>query len=255
MQRLNLEKLFKAYSSLSALRGILEREAVTHTFTESSYRQLVGIIVDLDAVLEETSLTVSLSSVREFQLLMTNAGRDAPANLFAEPVASLLSTLRHEMHTISAWRIPSEQLRFFDRTQFEESVYVRFPSTSDDIEEAGKCLGMGRNTAAAFHLMRVLEVALRRLAAALNVTITNPSWDAILDKCDREMKARRDARSPGWLRDEPFFTEAAALLRNIKFAWRNPTMHIERRYNDEEAREVWDAARAFMRHLATELSE
>ncbi len=32
-------------------------------------------------------------------------------------------------------------------------------------------------------------------------------------------------------------------------------MHIERRYNDEEAREVWNATRAFLRHLATKLSE
>ena len=36
----------------------------------------------------------------------------------------------------------------------------------------------------------------------------------------------------------------------VKDAWRNPTMHdIERSYQEEEAQEVWDCAKAFMGRL------
>jgi hypothetical protein len=53
--------------------------------------------------------------------------------------------------------------------------------------------------------------------------------------------------------DEPFFSTATVNLRAVKDAWRNPTMHVERVYDEELATELWGAVRAFMRHLATKL--
>ena len=40
-------------------------------------------------------------------------------------------------------------------------VNDKFPSAAFDIDEAGKCLAIGRSTAAVFHLMRALETAIR----------------------------------------------------------------------------------------------
>jgi hypothetical protein len=44
-----------------------------------------------------------------------------------------------------------------------------------------------------------------------------------------------------------------AHLHAVKVAWRNPTMHIVNQYTPEQAEEVFNAVRGFMRHLASKL--
>jgi len=161
-------------------------------------------------------------------------------------------------------------IRFFAMTSAEASSYSdpwtgwsdaldRFPSSATDIAEAGKCLAASRYTACVFHLMRILEVGLRSLGKSLNDPRldpkTNPSWDRILSKCDDEQRKPLRDRSAEWKSDEKFFSTATATLRAVKDAWRNPTMHVERRYDEDEAREVYAAARGFMRHIAKKLTE
>ena len=46
---------------------------------------------------------------------------------------------------------------------FGDAVFDAFPSARFDIPEAGTCLAVGCNVAAAFHLMRVAEVGMREL--------------------------------------------------------------------------------------------
>ena len=53
------------------------------------------------------------------------------------------------------------------RPLFGPDVFNNFSSANDDIDEAGKCLALGRGTACVMHLMRVLEVGLAALASAL----------------------------------------------------------------------------------------
>jgi hypothetical protein len=45
---------------------------------------------------------------------------------------------------------------------FGEKVLTEYPKAAYDISEAGKCLALGRGTACAFHLMRVIEVGIGR---------------------------------------------------------------------------------------------
>lgn len=77
-------------------------------------------------------------------------------------------------------------------------------------------------TAAVFHLMRVMEVGLRALAAALNDPSmdprTNPTWERILGRCDAELQKPRNQRSPAWAADDVFFSDAVANLRAVKDA-------------------------------------
>jgi len=62
-------------------------------------------------------------------------------------------------------------------------------------------------------------------------------------------------RGVRWKRDEPFLREVLGHLQAVKVAWRNPTMHIVNVYTLEQAEEIFNAVRGFMRHLATRLSE
>ncbi|SRR5216683_1223154 len=135
--------------------------------------------------------------------------------------------------------------------EWSESV-SKFYKTTGDIEEAAKCLALGRHTGAVFHLQRVMEFGLKTLAVKLNKPFDKNSWDSHLKDIERELEARYKAagsRTP----DEEFYSEAAAQIGHVKVAWRNPTMHIDRSYTPEVARDIWNAVKAFMRHLATKL--
>lgn len=154
---------------------------------------------------------------------------------------------------------PREAEDFSEPWKGWEQVARSFRSASPDIIEAGKCLGLGRYTAAVFHVMRVAEVGLRALGASLNIASlepkANPTWDRILKKCDTELRKDRKDRNPEWLAKEEFFASATANLHAVKNAWRNPTLHVEKHYDEEDARAIYSAVRTFMRHLSLQLAE
>lgn len=151
--------------------------------------------------------------------------------------------------------MPSDRVQYYDRPHlFGETVDQVFPTATLDIEEAGKCYAMGRNTACVFHLMRVMEVGLRGLSDLLgNPNDGAPNWGQILSRCDRELQ-RPTQRSAEWNADPTFFSEATAQLRAVKDAWRNPTMHVEASYDEERTLDIWNAVSAFMRSLARKMS-
>ena len=82
----------------------------------------------------------------------------------------------------------------------------------------------------------------------------NPTWDAMFKKCDAELLKSLKDRVREWRQDDAFFSSAIASLHAVKNAWRNPTMHVERRYDMSEATDVLNAVGGFMRHLATKLT-
>lgn len=106
--------------------------------------------------------------------------------------------------------------------------------------------------------MRIIEVGVRALGKALDPLFDptkNRTWEAILGRCDKELQKPYKERSETWKADDVFYSEATANLRSVKDAWRNPTMHVEHIYDEEKALDVFNSVRAFMRHLATKLSE
>jgi len=148
-----------------------------------------------------------------------------------------------------------ENAQFFDPTDDPKKpkVSVNFPSAGEDISEAGKCLACGRGTACVMHLQRVMEVGLEVLAKTLGSGPKN-DWGKYLEAIDKELQARMKAsgaRTP----EEQFYAEAHATFDSVRRAWRNPSMHVDRAYTQEHAEEILIAARSFMRHLATRLSE
>jgi hypothetical protein len=141
---------------------------------------------------------------------------------------------------------------YFQQDQlFGPEVFKAFPAANNDIYEAGTCLALERGTACVMHLMRVVEVGLSALAAALKVEKQN-DWGAYLREIDKELERRyktSGARSP----DEQFYAEAGVVFDRMRRAWRNPTMHVENSYSPERAEEILQAVKSFMSHLATRL--
>lgn len=173
----------------------------------------------------------------------------------AQYLGELHNRFYDELNRQLCFLVPREQAKLFSTPQiFGAEVAERFQSAATDIEEAAKCLALQRGTASVFHLMRVMEVGLKAVAAALGIPYA-PSWESYLRQIQSEIDKPWKRKSKKWKEAERFFRDVLANLHAVKVAWRNPTMHIVNHYTPETAREVFDAVKGFMRHLATTLTE
>ena len=161
-----------------------------------------------------------------------------------------------ELRHCSCAFVPARRIQFCqEQASWTEAVSC-FRSIRMDLEEARMCFLFGRFTACLFHIQRVLESGLRTLAKALNIeTEANRSWDSILKKIDEEIRKPHHQQAPDLRTKAVFYSEAAAMFRAIKTAWRNPTMHVENFYDEEKAWDIVTAVRAFLTHLAAGLQE
>jgi hypothetical protein len=127
----------------------------------------------------------------------------------------------------------------------------KFTGAHKDIQCAGNCLAVGQGTGCVLLLDRAMEIAIRRLATRLRVKI-NPkdTWGGILGKMDGaiqklpERNQREKTKKDRW-------SEARTHLFHVKQVWRDRPMHGKESYSPARAREIFEAVRVFMVHLAT----
>lgn len=114
-----------------------------------------------------------------------------------------------------------------------------FPLAARELEEAAKCVALERYTAAVFHSMRMVEIAIQRLSELLKVDLTGGgaarNWGVTL----RTIKDKIDQLYPSSTRTSGSRGEALeavyASLDAVKNPWRNSTMHVESFYGEQEA--------------------
>lgn len=156
------------------------------------------------------------------------------------------SRFEDELETIKFYCLAKGVDRYYDPSEplFGSEVAARISKASDDISEAGKCFAVGRYTASVFHLMRAMEAAVQELSGHLGIEKLEREWGKLLS----DIRAKIEAMPRGRERDD--WSEVHANLYHVKQAWRNDTMHPKATYTEEEAREVFDATKAFMGNLA-----
>ena len=128
---------------------------------------------------------------------------------------------------------------------FPYEVTGAFPTANKDLSEAVFCYAFERNTACVFHLMRALEIALKAFAEKLGARFERENWGRILSSIEEKIGDSRNSEDG----------EILVHLRNIKNAWRNSTMHVERDYDAEQAFDILRATRNFMIHVAKRLRQ
>jgi hypothetical protein len=180
---------------------------------------------------------------------------DVGASTIRAALSDLRLRLTDELNEREFLYVPPERVGFYkEQMLFGQDVNDRFPSAIDDIEGAGKCLALGEGTACVLHCMRVMEVGLRALAGSLGVPYA-PSWESYLGQIAARIGAKRKTKGVKWRRDEKFYAGISGDLMTVKQAWRNPTMHVGRKYSIDEAEEIFIAVRRFMKVLATKCCE
>jgi len=162
----------------------------------------------------------------------------------------LISRINDELQSKYFLRLERrDALLYAEEFPFGKEVSDKFPLATEDIEEATKCLALQRPTACVFHLMRAMEVVVKRLGKRLGVTNVEKEWGKILSDMAKAIErmpsdsVKKKAKKNEW-------SEAHVNLYHVKQAWRNETMHPKSNYTREQALEVFNATRVFMRHLA-----
>lgn len=170
-----------------------------------------------------------------------------------------------ELILVHLLQVPSNKLVYWENPNlFGEEVTKNFGSALYDINEAGKCFALGRDTACVFHLMRVLEHCLRVIAKKLKIKfITNKGatvpvdlqeWGKIINKIEAQIQQMQNRpKSRRKAEDLQFYSELAADFRYFKDAWRNHVMHTNANYDGKESAKIMAHVKSFMEHLATKL--
>lgn len=131
---------------------------------------------------------------------------------------------------------------------------IAFPTAAFEVEEAAKCIAVGRFTASVFHSMRMLEIAIKALSKRLGIEDpTKPAeknWAVILKK----IKERIDElwppanRMPG--SEGAAFETMYSHLDAVRNPWRNATMHVETIYAPHDALHILRCSAYFVRLLS-----
>lgn len=141
------------------------------------------------------------------------------------------------------YRVPSLRAQYFELPDFPQEVFERFVDAQFDILEFGKCMSLGRYTAAVFHLMRMLDSGLREVYTYLHYDWkTNPSWESMLDKILKhvqKLELDQDKISKTWRRERDQLNAIYLGIRAVKNVWRNSTMHPDKKYLEPEAEIIY----------------
>lgn len=255
MLRFHADKFMSVLNILSNVESLLMGNAFFKVPTNAPFvASQLETLIDL---LRDLRLPVSVKKAEEIHLIMTDMANEAMTQLVKRKCEDLRNRIEDELEGRALYVVYSNVELLEGPALFGAAVDKAFPSARHDIAEAGKCLAFRRSTACVIHLMRTLEVGLACLADALGLHLTTENWNTILNEVENEIRSRTKATHGDEWKDvqEPYFAEAATHFRLVKNAWRNHAVHARVKYTDEEAEDIYQSVRAFMRHLAKRLAE
>jgi hypothetical protein len=170
-------------------------------------------------------------------------------------------TLERELSLVTLLALNAREQEWYEppKPPFGPDFEAKFASAAQELDEALKCLALGRSTASVFHLMRLMEVGLNALADCLGAVSfirgNDRNWGNILKGAKDAMEAKTKGALWTNAADKDFFAESHASLDAVRVAWRNTTMHVERTYTPDQAEHVLGAVKGFMQNLSSRMDE
>ena len=181
---------------------------------------------------------------------------------FSYFVKSVRLRLQDEMSSTNLLALNSEDQNYFSPRSplFGDLIPEKFPTNGEfELDEAAKCLALGRPTAAVFHLMRLMEVGIRALARCLQIPDplkpAERNWGHIIGEIKKRIDARWPTAATRAHGDGALFEQLHASLDAVRNPWRNATMHVESKYTDDQAKHILIAVKGFMEKLASRTDE
>lgn len=226
---------------------------VRDTEDEGRKNFLLDRLIEFEKYAEALDATVS---VKEAQALGNNFYKLTVGDA-AGLLSHLSATFNRELGPRRILFISQGREAYFGQT-VESFVGETWTSemfvVKDDLEEALNCYAVGSWTACVFHLMRVMEAAVRQWAASRKVKATvvtknrrlkDLMWHEVSDALRQRIDAMpRSTVKQNETRQRNFVV--LATLDSVREAWRNPTMHPAAKYDGGEAKTVLHAVQGFL---------
>jgi len=195
----------------------------------------------------EIAIRVARSLSEQLGLKSTNAQtmRLMRIMVLRKPLSEFLSHLQ----AASLLFVPSELAANWNKDD-QFGLGEKFKDAQQDIKDAANCLAIGQGTACVFHLMRAMEVAVRKLGRRQGLTVTPQStWRQMTATMDNKIQSMPQ-NTQSEKRKKNNWEAARANLHHVGSVWRNNTMHPASSYTPAQARDIFSAVRVFMVALA-----
>lgn len=261
MLELNARGFLHAVQELRAIQAVLGVNVKDQSVTiaEGDRNAVLGHIERLTEALDSIGGRLALKSLGRLQEALEQEVPPAYSTV-AYTLADVEARLGDHLDDIKLFVLSEKDAAIFDGDESEDlDIQLNFPSTIFEFSEASKCISLGRDTAAVFHAMRVLEIGIKALSKRLKIPdaakASERNWGIMLRKINDEL----DKKWPANIRLPE--TEGAALERAyatldaVRNPWRNSTMHVETIYAPHESTHILACVRYFMRTLSAVCDE
>ena len=238
---INLITQFSAPERLALTgEGVIEQSAISFLRPHLSQLRVHLEAMEMQAALNSLSRLEKITSSGHIELA-------SYLSLFAEMKGRIFA----ELDGRKAIWLNAFEARHFNSEDpiFGSDVDEKFPEARFDIEEAAKCLALGLNVGAIFHMMRATEAVAMRFARRLRAKTKtangeNETLGGLVNNTQAKIaKIKNRKRRDEYLKMHMYFQSANR-------AYRTKTAHPLAKYTDKEAREAFAATRSFFMHLA-----
>ena len=251
MRRCDVAKILFLAHELSTLKDEAHQLGNNpQPISDKSKRICLSVVTRVHEVCEDLELETTGTVAKRLIKSYGPSGDPITSAHVAQGILVLENALTAELESVVFVRIRrANRGKFETQTPlFGMDVHNAFPSAAYDIGEIGKCLAFERSTAAVFHCMKPMEVALGALAKYTNATLPKIlQWGWV-------EQAIKDSYSQSKVTD-PFVAESLTLFSGVRTAWRNEVMHVAGKYTGSEAEVIFTTVKFFMQHLASKLHE
>jgi len=213
------------------------------------------LYLKLDTITKPPCVVLDLKhSLRLIEQIQSALRPAFPCILYRD-IATRLLSLWHTMHEEVKEKkfafIPPDKEQFFEQEQlFGTNVYDKFEPARQDIKSAGNCLASDLDTAAVFHLMRVVECGMRILA-----THVRPRFKLSLEYCDwsglirpmskKLIKIESRRRGPKKTQQFDFYSRCLSDCKAF-IETRNRVSHAREPFSNQEAKALFERVKNFM---------
>lgn len=196
-------------------------------------------------------------SANQAVAIMEELRENGRAEKIKPMVDELIRRISEELDRHQFGYIPSDRQRYVDPKWLWDTDIDCADDTDEVIREfhaAGRCYAFDESTACVFHLMRIVDWCLRKVAASLSIAYDASNWRGIGKKISDEMEKKYQTKTDEWKKQEPFYAEILTDIQAISRAHRNPALHdIQKNYEPKEALYMLTVVEEFSNHVARNL--
>jgi hypothetical protein len=172
----------------------------------------------------------------------------AVTNEHRELLLGVRDRLNEDLSNVLFFRMDNCEVKYLHAggSIFAAVLSSRYKDAIPELERASDCMAKGEPTAAVFHLMRAMELVIRRLGRRFGFKLTpQTTWRKITNNMDHHIAAMPN-KTVAQAQAREAWEAARANLHAVGSVWRNTTMHPARSYTHGQAADVLAACRSFL---------